>query len=579
MAGFCLIPKIADEFIDRIKKGEITPEKLNSLDSAGRREYFAKFMGEEIAIQTNALYESKLLLKNQQRGIINWAKQVSGLKPSTRASIIERVNKLDKVFDPKSEKEFLNDLANKKLGIDVSFDEVKKITELSKEVMDKKEAFENGGDRISYGEALVDFNDYVEGLKHESNKTNLTDLKKNPVITIGKALVKGAGIMKSLKASLDNSAIGRQGLKVMLSNKGSGIWLKNALKSFDDIVKTFGGKNVERAVKADILSRPNAVNGKYKKYGLYLKSAEEAYPSSLPEKIPVLGRAFKASEAAYKNFMLRTRADLFDKYAEIADKTGADLTGIGEMINSLTGRGHLGSLERGADTLNNIFFSPRFLKSHIDLLTAHSLDKNISPYVRKQAALNLLKTISGIAGALTLANAVAPGSVEWDPRSSDFGKIKIKNTRFDATGGMASVATLASRLIRNSTKSSLTNKIKPLNSGEYGSKTSGDVIMDFFNNKLSPAASLIRDLLNRHDRDGAPLSLKKVALDTVTPITISTYQELKKDPNSADNLIAMIADGLGISTNTYSKESLKKKNREIKKLKRKQEMESMKNEI
>jgi hypothetical protein len=54
--------------------------------------------------------------------------------------------------------------------------------------------------------------------------------------------------------------------------------------------------------------------------------------------------------------------------------------------------------------------------------------------------------------------------------------------------------------------------VSPLNSGGFGSKTGLDVVHDFFENKLSPAASIVRDVLK----------------------------------------IAMIADALGIATNTYS---------------------------
>ncbi len=49
--------------------------------------------------------------------------------------------------------------------------------------------------------------------------------------------------------------------------------------------------------------------------------------------------------------------------------------------------------------------------------TSTKLKALMSNTQRKQAALNTLKTIGGIAAVLTLANAVAPGSVETDPRT------------------------------------------------------------------------------------------------------------------------------------------------------------------
>jgi len=40
-----------------------------------------------------------------------------------------------------------------------------------------------------------------------------------------------------------------------------------------------------------------------------------------------------------------------------------------------------------------------------------------------------MRAVLGTAAVLTIAKALKPGSVEDDPRSADFGKIKIGNTR------------------------------------------------------------------------------------------------------------------------------------------------------
>lgn len=563
--AFCLLPKIADEFKAKLRSGEIDPEKLNNMTSKERHEFFSSFMGEENAFNTNALFESKLLLKNQQQGLINWAKQVAGIKPEVQRDIITRIGKLDRVLNPEEADAFLEDLAAQKLGVGVTAEEAKTISEMAKKVSDAKEAIANGGDKQAYGKASVEFDNYIGDLKNNASKTTLEDFKKSPLKTLGKVSVEAAGIPKSLLASLDNSAIGRQGLKLLFTHPE--IWAKNSLKSFQDIARTFGGKEVLDEVKANIKSRDNSLNGLYKKEKLAVGvNHEEAFPTSIQEKIPYLGKAFKTSDVAYSAFSLRNRADVFDNLVDIAKESGADIKGIGKLVNSLTGRGDIGPLERSSKTLNNVFFSPRYLKSNIDILTGHVLDKDMSPFARKQAALNTVKVISGIAAILTIAKAVSPKSVEVDPRSSDFGKIKVGNTRFDVTGGLSSLATLASRLATRSTKSSLSGKVKDLNTGEFDSRTSGDVVMDFFNNKLSPAASLARDLLNGKDRMGAPLTVGGELKKTLLPLPITNYEELSKDPNSANVLAAMLADALGIATNTYSKESYKKQKKEIKRL-------------
>ena len=90
MAGFCLPKFAADALKTKFKNGEISPEKLSDMTSAERRKVF-EFLGEENAKQTNALFESKLLLKNQQLGMVNWAKQILKLKPETLRDTLSKV--------------------------------------------------------------------------------------------------------------------------------------------------------------------------------------------------------------------------------------------------------------------------------------------------------------------------------------------------------------------------------------------------------------------------------------------------------------------------------------------------------
>ena len=549
---FCLNKNIVNTFIEKLKTAEIDPKKLSEMSSQERRELFSEFMGEKNAEKTNALFEKKLLMKDQQQAMINWAKQVTGIKPEARRDIISRVEKMTELLTPENEKAFLSDLAAHKLGVTVTMEEASMIAELGAKVTKTKSAIQKGGDRMEYGRAMVKFGDYVSDLKNEARKITIGDIARSPGDAAIKGVVEVAGFAKSLKASIDNSVIGRQGLKTLFANPV--IWLKNSAQSFVDMVKVFGGKEVLKEAQADVLSRPNAMNGLYNREKLAIGVIEEAYPTSLPEKVPVLGRLFKASQEAFTAWQYRTRADVFDKYVEVAEKTDADITGIGRVVNSLTGRGSIGPLEPISKGLNNVFFSPRFLKSNIDILTVHAFDKEIGGFARKQAALNTLKVVSGVSAVLTIANAINPGSVEEDARSADFGKIKVGNTRFEVTGGISSIATLAFRLARNSSKSSTTGKVKELNSGKFGALTKEDVLWNFAKNKFSPAMSVFYDILiEGKDSEGKEPTLLGELDALLTPLPVSNYLELKNDPNSANILVAMIADGLGIGTNTYSK--------------------------
>lgn len=554
--AYCLIPKLAETFKQDMIDGKIDPEKLALMTSAERRSFFGERLGESNAKDVNALFESKLLLKNQQAGMISWAKKIIGISKATQNDIIAKIGRLDTALTPKKQNAFLEDLVNQRLGVGVSYDEAQKIAELYKKVSDTKGV----GDRMEYGRAVVNLNNYVNEIKVEANKFSLSELKQNPLGSIKKGISELAGNAKAIQASMDNSAIFRQGWKTLLTNPK--IWAKNAIQSFANIIKTFGKDEVMNELNADIVSRPTY--DLMKKAKLAVGTIEEAYPTSLPEKIPFLGRVYKASENAFTAFIHKTRADVFDKYIDIANKTGVDLTdeqlkSIGKMVNSLTGRGNLGSLEPVANVVNNVFFSPRMLKSQIDTLTQPFTGAGGSNFVRKQASINLLKIIAGTAGVLATAKALG-AQVETDPRSADFGKIRVGNTRFDVTGGMSSIITLADRLIKQSTKSSTTGVVAPLNSGKYGSETGGDVIYNFLENKLSPAASLIDDLFVRHKTfSGEKPTVKNELLGHFVPLPVTTGIELYKTPGAVAPLLGIIADGLGISTNSYAPAPKKEK--------------------
>lgn len=540
--------------LKRLKSGEVTPEKLTDMTSAERRTFLEDIVGKENAEPTNALFESKLLLKNQQQGIITWAKQITGIKPEVRRDLLTRVEKMTEVLQPKELDMFLNDLAAKRLGVSVSVEEAGQIADLAARVQETKQAMDQGGDRMEYGRAKVEFYNYVNDLKENAGKRTLKEIAKDTVNLgkVGQNLSDLGGLTKSLNASLDASAIFRQGWKTMMTNPI--LWKRNSVKMFGDIVRTFGGQEVMNEIQADILSRPNY--DKMVKAKLAVGTVEEAFPSSLPEKIPFLGRAYKASEAAYTGFVYRQRADIFDKMLDIAKRSGVDITdkeqleSVGRMVNALTGRGHLGPAEPAANFFNNIFFSPRLFVSHFQVLAHPFTGAGGSSFVRKQAARNLAKMIAGTAAIMAIAAALG-ADVETDPRSSDSGTIKIGSTRFDISGGMRSVTTLAARILTWSTKNQA-GDIKPINSDEYGAQNGVDVLVKFMEGKLSPLFAMFKDLvLTGEDFAGNKANLGSELVNLVTPLTPRTAIELYQDKESAGVLAGTIAETLGVSANSY----------------------------
>lgn len=561
MLNFCLPPDRVNEFISAFKSNKVDPANLAKLSSEERNQIFAGITGDlKTAKLVNAEFESKMILKNQQAGYIRWAKDLTGITQTTRRDLITKIAKLDSVLSPQDEKAFLNELANKKLGFEVTDAEAKSITELSHNIQTLDSArlpdgtFATNEARMAYGRSVVKMDNYVSDLKHAATKLKAGDIfRPSKYLDITSSV---AGNMKSASASLDNSAVFRQGWKTMMTHPT--VWAKDAVKTFGYLAKELGGKNVMNEIRADIISRPNFDRYATSKLAVY--KPEEQFPSSALEKMPGLGRLYKASESAYTGFVYKLRADLMDVYINKIAQQGMDinnpeqLRAMAKVANSLTGRASIGKLEPVGGVVNNIFFSPRFFKSNLDVLTAHAFSAGMTPIARKEAALNLAKLVAGTAAIMGSANLIRPGSVDLDPRSTDFGKIKIGDTRFDITGGMGSIIVLSSRLISGQSKTSA-GQIKSLYGGGYGSPTVMDALSQFIRNKLSPAAGLVTDIVTRQDALGNPITPGGEAARVVTPISIQNAIEVWNDPNSADKLATIIADGLGINTNTYGVKS------------------------
>ena len=553
---FCLTKSLTTEFLKRVKSGEVDPEKLSNMTSQERRTFFTTFLGDENARHINALFESKLLLKNQQQGIITWAKKIGGLKPQAQRDILSRVERMTEILQPKEMDAFLEDLASQRLGVSVSLDEAGKIAELSKTITDKKSIIPENSpirspERMEYGTALALFKQYVGGLKAQAKQLTPKELLSNPI----QLLQEIGGATKSIASAFDNSFFGRQGLLTLITKPN--IWGNNFIKSWGDMKKELKGIDAMIPIQADVFSRPNAMNGKYKalKLDIGLES-EEAFPSSWPEKIPFFGKIFKASESAYNGAALRFRADLADRLIPEIEASGTDLksSGLGILINSMTGRGRVELTPGQSKFINTTIYSIKWLKSNLDVLTAHQFDPNVSPVVKKKAAENLGRMVLTIGSLLGVAKMIDPESVEEDPRSFNFGKIMVgpnHEFKISVLPGFGALITLASRVVPTLHNGELgfwykTTKGKyfKLSTGKFGSKTPTDMIVDFMEGKAAPVARTLLTVWEGRTFEGEEPTLTGEARKLATPIPIENLFEIAQFSTGANPILVAILSGL-----------------------------------
>lgn len=595
MANFCLIPAQVNKFIQGLTSGDIDPGKLaNMEDSESRREYLAKYVGDENAKQVNALFESKLLLKNQQKGMIDWAKATMGEKNPRLTDVVSKINKMQDILNPGDKQSFFQDLSSQRLGVDVDFDSAQKLVGMVKDIGAAKQEAISAIQAVGEKNAMTDPDtvkarmDY--GIKKASLGNYISELKSDAPSTIEKITGDVLGATKYISQNADNPFMLRQNMGQLLSGmfdaahgdtstlKG---WVGNFVGSWKQFASAVKGDDPLLLNKADIMSRPNALNGKYeasaKTNGLGVTS-EEGIPqnpiTNKIEQIPILGRYFKGMEAAFNGAALKTRADLLDTVIAHADAQGLDtlnkatMEPLGAMVSSWTGRGNIGKFEAISKPLNVALYSAKFLKSQFDTLMAPATylagkaneaitgTEDPAAFAKKLAAQRTLKIVTSLAGMYAVANIIKPGSAQLNPLESNFGKIKIGGNYFDPTFGMGTIVTLASRLATGKYMTD-TGKVTNIYDPKFGQSNGLDVALQFFENKTSPVGGVALDFLRGQTFEGTKPTVGGEATSLVTPIAVKTFQDLRKtDESAANQLGTMILSGLGATASiptTYPK--------------------------
>lgn len=576
MPAICL-PKInREELLNALKKDEITIEKLYKLSEADRRAVLEKYTGKELSSFVNAKFE-QAMLSNQKAAFANWIKRTTSFTDPIRKDMLKKVDKVKKFLESDAEKGFMEDLAEMKLGVKVSEMEAKTLLEMKDKIDDFKTKIpenspRDSAERMAYGYAVDDFKQFIgeRKLGAESIKFKERFLPEN----LWRNIVDVANTTKSLVATLDNSFIGRQGIKTLLDGK-YGIWANTVKESFSNIAKELFTKGkgmfesrddaVMRTIRARIYSDPNALNGKYNAakngYGLGILH-EEVFPTSIPERILLFGRVFKAAETAFNGSALTMRHKLANAIIENAEKNGIDMldqreaSARGKRVSSMTGRGDIILAPKGAfsaESINALMFSIRFLKSNFDTLTAHTFDREFTRSARIESAKSTMRIAASTMAILSVADMLG-FDVEPDPRSSRAGQICYKNHCYDVTGGMRGLVTLGSRIFPTMhngewgfwTKSATTGKWTKMSSGNFGEQTALDTFESFFEGKLSPSAGMIRDIWKGQKFSGEKPNFVNSTLGLIVPVSADMLiDELKK--GNDDILLAMIAEGLGIS--------------------------------
>jgi len=370
---------------------------------------------------------------------------------------------------------------------------------------------------------------------------------------------------KSLMASADFSAPLRQG--AILSARNPKVALSATVEMFKQAFSEKAQKQWLAELHAsDVYHYMKAADLYLSEPTVRLAAKEEAFISNIAGKIPGWGRVVKGSERAYTGYLNKLRADVFSQFYDAAVRDGLhgkelseNLKSYAKFVNNATGRGHLGKLEMASNLMNATMFSPRYVASRFNLLANPKMYYDMPPRVRMEA-LKSMGTYIGV-GMATLAIAKAAGlSVEIDPRNTDFGKIKVDNTRYDIWAGFQQWVRLFAQLATNEVKKS-DGTIKELGEG-YKADDRLDLLGKFARSKASPALAITMNMLSGKDMGGSKVTPLSEATRSVIPLYIQDMRNIYKEEGASSALISAAPAIFGVGVQTYDNKKAPKMTKE-----------------
>jgi hypothetical protein len=243
---------------------------------------------------------------------------------------------------------------------------------------------------------------------------------------------------------------------------------------------------------------------------------------------------------------------------------------IGDFVNTATGQapkkihivpyGRPHNLESASKVLNATMFSPGLFFSRARMLSPATYIM-ASPQVRKQ----YLQSALAMAGAWYAFTELMKNSgqddvtVSNDPTNSDFGKVRIGNTRLDPGGGFLQFLVLYGRAWKGGYTSSSNPEQGLHQFGKgYQPETQRSNVERFLSNKLNPAMKFIYDWADASE--GRPFHMGDRTLQLFVPLFAQDLWTIgKSDPDLLGGMMQSLGPLFGLGTQTYSKgESISK---------------------
>ena len=224
MKTFCIDKPVVERMKNAVKSGEINIKGLYEMTSAERHGVFEKYSSKELAQHINAAFE-KAMISKQQGALKTWAEAVFTPKQKQTANyknLLDKINELDKmgVLNPKNSESFMSDLVADKLGVSVSAQEVKTISDKAQKLEKLfAQQTDDGLPPVEYWVERKSMENYIQSLTPSSSLRVMTSIAgrgamllsiKSPVTNIISNTVQG--LMQAFeKRVASNTYVGLNG--------------------------------------------------------------------------------------------------------------------------------------------------------------------------------------------------------------------------------------------------------------------------------------------------------------------------------------------------------------------------------
>ena len=363
---------------------------------------------------------------------------------------------------------------------------------------------------------------------------------------------------RAVLASGDLSGTFRQGLILALTHPTKfPLAFARQLKAFASEKLALDMDDVLRSHKLYQEAVSDGVEFTALRKGAQMVAKEEPFSSNIAQALPFI----RKSERAFTTFLNEMRMGAYESsFAAMTAQgaTKAERKIMGEFINLAGGRGKLpANLDKYAPIFNTVLFSAKYQMSTLQLprqIGRMLLSDN--PYMRKEAAKALVTFVGGGAALVSLLNATGKGKTSIDPRSGDFGKIVIGDTRLDIWRGYIQYVRFAAQLLTGERKSA---------NGNINKEDRFNIAFRFLQGKASPAAGLMVDLLKGESYMGEPLFKEttgfiKTARDRLLPLAVQDTIDAMEQYGT-NGLWAGLPAATGIGVLTYVNDLVRVKER------------------